>query len=106
MADVKRSGAPDERRAEARGASPQARLEMPARFLKGVGDRRADLLARLGINTAEDLLFHVPHRYEDASTITPIASVEVGADVTVLGRVISKGILPTRKGLRIFQAVV
>jgi ATP-dependent DNA helicase RecG len=79
---------------------------MPVRFLKGVGDRRAEALARLGIQTAGDLLFHVPHRYEDASTITPIAAVEVGADVTVLGRVISKGILPTRKGLRIFQAVV
>ena len=94
------------RRAESPGASSHARLEMPVRFLKGVGDRRAEALARLGVNTAEDLLYHVPHRYEDASTITPIASVEVGADATVLGRVVSKGILPTRKGLRIFQAVV
>src|SRR5262245_52208908 len=90
----------DARRGTPRNTGSHARLEMPVRFLKGVGDRRAEALARLGINTAEDLLFHVPHRYEDASTITPIASVEVGADVTVLGRVISKGILPTRKGLR------
>jgi ATP-dependent DNA helicase RecG len=75
-------------------------------FLKGVGERRALALARLGIRTAGDLLFHVPYRYHDAATITPIASVNVGADVTVLGTVVSKGILPTRKGLRIFQAVV
>ena len=79
---------------------------MPVQFLRGVGERRAQLLRRLGIETAGDLLYHVPHRYEDASTIAPIASVEPGMDVTVMGRVISKGILPTRKGLRIFQVVV
>jgi len=81
-------------------------LEMPVQFLKGVGERRADLLKRLNIRVAGDLLYHVPHRYDDASTITPIASVDVGQEVTVIGRVVSKGILPTRKGLRIFQAVL
>jgi ATP-dependent DNA helicase RecG len=79
---------------------------MPVQFLKGVGERRAQLLDRLNIHTAGDLLYHVPHRYDDASTITPIASVDVGQEVTIIGRVVSKGILPTRKGLRIFQAVV
>lgn len=79
---------------------------MPVQFLKGVGERRAQLLRKLGIETANDLLHHIPHRYEDASTITPISAVAPGMDVTVMGRVISKGIIPTRKGLRIFQAVV
>lgn len=81
-------------------------LDMPVQFLKGVGERRAQLLRKLGIETANDLLHHIPHRYEDASTITPISAVAPGMDVTVMGRVISKGIIPTRKGLRIFQAVV
>jgi ATP-dependent DNA helicase RecG len=81
-------------------------LETPIRFVKGVGDRRAELLHRLGINTAGDLLYHVPARYEDATTLVPIATVAPGMDVTILGRVISKGILPTRKGLRIFQVVL
>lgn len=85
---------------------PRLYLEMPVQFLKGVGDRRAQLLDRLNIHNAGDLLYHVPHRYDDASTITPIASVDVGQDATVIGRVISKGVLPTRKGLRIFQAVL
>src|SRR5512141_330872 len=79
---------------------------MPVTYLKGVGPRRAESLRRLGILTARDLLFHVPHRYEDASTISPISSLEPGMDATVVGRVVSKGILPTRKRLRIFQAVV
>jgi len=75
-------------------------------YLKGVGPARAELLARIGITVAGDLLQHVPHRYEDATTVTRIAQAHVGADVTVLGQVIAKGVLPTRKGLRVFQAVL
>jgi ATP-dependent DNA helicase RecG len=81
-------------------------LETPITYLKGVGPHRADLLRRLGIVTAGDLLYHVPHRYEDASTVAPIASLQPGMDATIIGSVISKGVLPTRKGLRIFQAVL
>ena len=81
-------------------------LETPVTYLKGVGPARAESLAKLGIFTAGDLLYHVPHRYEDASTVSPIASLEPGMDGTVIGRVVSKGVIPTRKGLRIFQAVV
>ena len=82
------------------------RLDTPVTYLKGVGPARADALRRLGVVTAGDLLYHVPHRYEDASTVSSIASLEPGMQGTVIGRVVSKGILPTRKGLRIFQAVL
>ena len=81
-------------------------LDTPVTWLKGVGPARADLLAKLGINLASDLLRHIPHRYEDATTVTPLVRAETGMDVTVLGRVIAKGVLPTRKGLRVFQAVL
>ncbi len=79
---------------------------MPANFLKGVGPNRAEALRRLGIVLAGDLLYHIPHRYEDASTVRLISSLQVGDDATIVGQVISKGIIPTRKGLRIFQAVI
>lgn len=87
-------------------AGPRRTLETPVEFLTGVGPRRAEALRRLNIFTARDLLFHIPFRYEDASTVTPIARLRIGDDASVIGTVISKGILPTRKGLRIFQAVV
>ena len=87
-------------------AGPRRTLETPVEFLTGVGPRRAEALRRLNIFTARDLLFHIPFRYEDASTVTPIARLRVGDDASVIGTVVSKGILPTRKGLRIFQAVV
>lgn len=88
------------------GATHRVRLDTPVTFLKGVGPARAESLRKLGIITAGHLLWHVPHRYEDASTVRRIASLEPGMDATVIGRVVSKGVIPTRKGLRIFQAVV
>ncbi|MBA4071756.1 MAG: DNA helicase RecG [Gemmatimonas sp.] len=86
---------------------PPARvLDTPITFLKGVGERRAEAFRRLGVLSARDLLFHIPHRYEDASTVRRIVTLRVGEDASVIGTVVSKGVLPTRKGLRIFQAVV
>src|SRR6185295_18219208 len=82
------------------------RLEMPVKFLKGIGERRAEQLARLGIQTARDLLWHLPHRYVDASTLTPLAKADLGQEVACVGRVVAKGVLPTRRGLRIFHAVL
>ena len=94
------------RRAEPPHREARLRLDTPINFLKGVGPARAASLRKLGIVTAGDLLWHVPRRYEDASTVRHISSLEPGMDATVIGRVISKGVIPTRKGLRIFQAVV
>ena len=85
---------------------PRLRLDTPVMYLKGVGPVRAEALKRLGVSTAGDLLYHIPHRYEDASTVAAISSLETGMQGTVIGTVVSKGVLPTRKGLRIFQAVL
>ncbi len=85
---------------------PSLRLDTPVQYLKGIGERRADALRRLGIISAHDLLWHLPHRYIDASTVTPLARVRVGDDVACLGTVIAKGVLPTRRSLRIFHAVL
>ena len=81
-------------------------LDQQAQFLKAVGPRRAEALARLDVHTARDLLFHIPRRYEDASTVSRIGTVQLGEDVTVIGEVITKGVLPTRTGLRIFQLIL
>jgi ATP-dependent DNA helicase RecG len=88
------------------GTGTVLRLDTPVKFLKGVGERRAESLDRLGIRTARDLLWHLPHRYVDASTVTPLAKAQVGQEVACVGRVVAKGVLPTRRGLRIFHAVL
>jgi ATP-dependent DNA helicase RecG len=85
---------------------PALRSDTPIKFLKGIGERRADAFARLGIRTATDLLWHIPFRYLDASTVTPLARARVGEEVACVGRVIAKRLMPTRSGLKIFTAVL
>jgi ATP-dependent DNA helicase RecG len=88
---------------------PPLTLDTAVQYLKGVGEKRAELLARLGIRSARDLLYHVPFRYLDATTLTPISrarGASIGEEVTVVGRVVSAGVIPTRRGLRVFQCVL
>ncbi len=44
-------------------------------YLKGVGPKNALKLQKLGIETARDILFHLPLRYEDRTRLTPIAEL-------------------------------
>jgi ATP-dependent DNA helicase RecG len=85
---------------------PALRPDTPVKFLKGIGERRAEAFARLGVRTAQDLLWHIPFRYLDASSVSPMARARVGDEVACIGNVIAKRLMPTRSGLRIFTAVL
>jgi len=73
-----------QQRAEMAG-TPQS--QTPLNRLKGVGPRVAEKLARLDIHCIEDLLFHLPLRYEDRTRIVPIGSLRVGDTAVVEGEV-------------------
>ncbi len=64
-------------------------LGLPVTTLPGVGEKRAALLATLGIGTIEDLLWHFPRRYEDRAHLTPIAEAVNGAEVTVEAEIVA-----------------
>ncbi|MCX8073941.1 MAG: ATP-dependent DNA helicase RecG [Candidatus Binatia bacterium] len=64
-------------------------LSRPVQFLKGVGPQRAQDLQRFGIETVEDLLYHLPFRYEDRRTVTPIRALRIGETATVVGELVS-----------------
>jgi ATP-dependent DNA helicase RecG len=81
-------------------------LTASVKYLKGVGPKRATTLGRLGIATMGDLLYHAPHRYLDATRVTPLAQARVGEEVSCVGRVVSTGVIPTRRGLRVFRAIL
>lgn len=58
-------------------------------YLKGVGPKKAALLAKLGIQTMFDLLTWYPRGYEDQSALTPIASLHAGETATVSGSIMN-----------------
>lgn len=64
-------------------------LEKPVTQLKGVGAHLAEKLLKLGIVTLQDVLFHLPHRYQDRTHLTPIGQLqplkEVVVEATVCG---------------------
>jgi ATP-dependent DNA helicase RecG len=65
-------------------------------------------LAEAGVETALDLLLHLPFRYEDRTRIAPIAAlVPEGPAVTVKGEVLSARLIRTRRrGFTIFEAIL
>lgn len=63
-------------------------FDSPVQYLPGVGPARAKLLANLGIETAGDLLFYLPFRYECQPEACTIADLELGEVCTVLGGVV------------------
>jgi ATP-dependent DNA helicase RecG len=64
-------------------------LRTPIRFLKGVGPKRAAQLEGLGLRTVEDLLYHLPFRYEDRRQIKKIRDATLGAEETFVGRLVT-----------------
>ncbi|MDP0377690.1 ATP-dependent DNA helicase RecG [Glaesserella parasuis] len=58
---------------------------VPLTALSGVGAAISEKLSRIGINNVQDLLFHLPIRYEDRTRITPIADVRPESFATVEG---------------------
>ena len=60
--------------------------------LSGVGAKMAEKLEKIGLNTVQDLLFHLPLRYEDRTRIWPIASAMPGQYLTIQGEVLNSNI--------------
>ncbi|TKG24097.1 ATP-dependent DNA helicase RecG [Vibrio breoganii] len=62
---------------------------IPLTSLNGVGAKVAEKLAKIGLITVQDLLFHLPHRYEDRTRVYPMASLHAGLWAGVQGKVMS-----------------
>ena len=64
-------------------------LQTDVRMVKGVGPQRAELLAKRGIFTLEDLLNYLPFRYEDRIHFSKIKDVQPNGTYTLRARVMS-----------------
>jgi ATP-dependent DNA helicase RecG len=65
--------------------SPAELLATPVQFLKGVGPARAELLERLGLRTARDVLFYFPRDYQDYTDQREVHQLEEGKLQSVRG---------------------
>lgn len=65
----------------------------PLNTLKGVGPKLQERLAKLGLESLQDVLLHLPLRYEDRSRIYPIAALQTGTAATVIAEVIKAEVL-------------
>ena len=79
-------------------------LQSDIRYLKGVGESRAQLYHKLGVDTVEDLLYHIPRRYVDLTHPTPLAEAIPGQKCAVRALLAAKGREQRiRRGLSVFR---
>ena len=74
--------------------------------LPGVGGERATRLAKLGIRTVADLLWHGPRRYEDRNQPHEVKALAKGDDATVAGPIVAAGVKRMRFGKSLFEFII
>jgi ATP-dependent DNA helicase RecG len=83
------------------------RYDTALQWVRGVGERRQRDLRRDGIERVEDLLYHLPFRYEDRARFVAIRDLRPAERVTLQGRVLGSRLIRTRRrGFTIFEATV
>jgi ATP-dependent DNA helicase RecG len=74
-------------------------------YVRGVGPRVATLLAAKGMQTAEDLLYHLPFRYEDRQNPRSLDELKAGEMASVIAEVRGSALLSTKR-MPIFELTV
>lgn len=77
--------------------------EIKISSLPRIGDKRAKLFHKLGIDNLFDLLYYLPHRYEDRCFRETLEGVKSGEQVTVLGEIISIQEVRLRRNLTLLK---
>src|SRR5271170_7909026 len=80
-------------------------LDTPIQFVKGMGPAIAKTLAEKDVFCVEDLLYHLPFRYEDRLHPIPIDSLKAGEMASVIGEVRGAALLRTRS-MPIFEMTI
>ncbi len=63
------------------------KITSPVQYVKGIGPKRSLCLKKLGVETVHDLLYFVPYRYVDYSTVLRIKDLHVDDEATIVGRI-------------------
>jgi len=81
------------------------RLSEEVKFVRGVGPHVSEMLKAKGIETAEDLLYHLPFRYEDRQNPRSLDELKPGETASVIAEVRGAMLMRTRK-MPIFELTV
>ncbi len=87
-------------------ASAQTGLDASVGVIRGVGERQVKYLAKLGIVTIRDLIYHFPRRYDDYSKLKTISQLRIGEEATVVAHVVNVVMFQTRAGKKVIEAIV
>lgn len=98
--------APQMRQIKPQPKGEQATLDAPVTQLRGVSAVVAGRLAKLGIKTIRDLLYHFPRRFDDFSDLKTISHLRLGDEATIVGRVLETKVQQTRSGQTIVRTVI
>ncbi len=61
--------------------------QVPLSTLKGVGPSLAEKLEKIGLLSVQDMLFHLPLRYEDKTRVTTVRDLLVGTSTNIIGEI-------------------
>src|SRR5580693_4748321 len=75
---------------------PPLTLATSVQMIKGVGPQRAELLAKRGIHTVEDLLLYLPFRYEDRIHFSNVKDIQPNGVFTIRAKVMSGQAIPNK----------
>ncbi len=76
-------------------------LLQPVTELKGIGPKMAEKLKKIGIEQVQDVLFHLPLRYQDKTRVYPIGSTQHGQEIVIQGEVEHSEIVYRRRRMMI-----
>ncbi|MBN1136021.1 MAG: ATP-dependent DNA helicase RecG [Anaerolineae bacterium] len=85
---------------------PATGLDAPVESLPGISSGFSARLCKLGIATVADLLYHLPHRYDDYRTLKPISRLEYGQETTIIGTIWETKTRSTRSGGAIVSSII
>src|SRR6201997_2654432 len=80
-------------------------LDIPVMYVRGVGPRLAEMLGAKSIQTAEDLLYHLPFRYEDRQNPRSLDELKQGETASVIAGVRGAALWRPRR-MPIFELTV
>mgnify|MGYP006078049611 FL=1 len=72
-------------------------LSDPIISISGLGKKTSDRLNQLGIHSLEHLLFHLPSRYQDKTSITPLSSASVNDEILIEASIDRIEVIPSRQ---------